>query len=254
MASGIEVLCDSLKAACKRRGSSAFGIASVEDADALERIRIQETGLIRWSEKIKDHLPSATTIVVFGVKSVDDADELAIHRGGNNWAYPAYFPLTHMRRDVLQILRDNGYRAIPLPALVPIKRIAILAGLGVYGKNSMVLSSRHGLWLRLEAVVTDAELPVDRPMDKDLCGSCTRCVKACPAKALKPYVLDPTKCLIDMSLMKNPPKTYDKLRERFEPQLTPNTHVMCTMCQKACPYTTKERRNNSISLSRATRR
>jgi len=84
----------------------------------------------------------------------------------------------------------------------------------------MVLSSRHGLWLRLEAVVTDAELPVDRPMDRDLCGSCTRCVKACPAKALKPYVLDPTKCLIDMSLMKNPPKKYDKLREKFEPQLT----------------------------------
>jgi ferredoxin len=254
MAKGIDELRNALKAACKRRGASAFGVASVEDADALERIRIQETGFIRWSEKIRDHLPNATTVVVFGVKSTDDADELAIHRGGNNWVYPAYFPLTHMRRDVLQILRENGYKAIPLPALVPIKRIAILAGFGAYGKNSMVLSPRHGLWLRLEAVVTDAGLPIDRPINRDLCGSCIRCVRACPAKALKPYILDPSRCLVDMSLMKNPPKQFDKLRHRFEPQLTPNTHVMCTMCQKACPYTTKERRSNSIPLTPASRR
>ena len=253
MASGIDELREALRSACRRRGSAAFGIASVDEADALERVKIDST-VNRWSEKIRDHMPDAATVVVFGVKSIDDADELAIYRGGNNWVYPGYFPLTHMRRDVLQILRENGYKAAPLPALVAIKRIAILAGIGVYGKNSMVLSPRHGLWLRFEAVVTNAELPVDRPINRDLCGSCTRCVRACPAKALKPYVLDQNRCLIDMSLMKNPPKDFEKVRHRFEPQLTPNTHVMCTMCQKVCPYTTKQRRSNSIPLTRASRR
>ena len=246
---GQKELRDRLSNACRRRGAAAFGIASVDEADALERIKIGST-VNRWSETIREKMPEARSVVVFGVKSQDDADELAIMRGGNNWSYPGYHMLTHMRRDALQILREEGYKAMPIPALASMKRLAILAGIGAYGKNSMVLSPRHGLWLRLEGVVTDAELPLDRPFDRNLCGSCNKCVKACPTKALKPYVLDADRCLVDVSLRKNPPRNLEKIRRRVEHQITPRTHVMCTVCQRVCPYTSAERRKNRITAPR----
>ena len=246
MSKGMQELKRRLADAIRRRGGSAFGIASAEEADAYERIKIGST-VNRLSERITEKIPGAKRVIVFGVRSSDDADELTTRRGANNWTYPGYFPLTHMRRDVLQILREEGYKAWPVPGLVPLKRAAILAGIGAYGKNSMILSPKHGLWLRFEAVVTDAELPVDRAFSKDLCGSCTRCMRACPTKAIKPYVLDANRCLVDVSLRVNPPKALEKIRGRHEYQLTPRTHVMCTVCQKACPHTTVDRRRNSFS-------
>ena len=234
-----------LSDACARRGAVAFGVASVDEADALERIKVGSI-VNRWSTKIRESTPEAKSVIVFGVKSVDDADEIAVLRGGNQWDYPGYNPLVGMRREVIQILRDNGFKAAPVHWLVPLKRLAILAGIGAYAKNSMILSPKHGLWLRFEAVVTDAKLPIDQPFSKDLCGRCTRCVRACPTKAIKPYVLTPERCLIDVSERDNPPRELEKIRRRIEVQITPNAHVMCTVCQKVCPYTTAERRRNQL--------
>lgn len=238
--------------ACTKRGAVAFGIASVDEADALERIKVGSI-VNRWSTKIRESMPGAKSVIVFAAKSVDDADEIAVWRGGKDWEYPGYNPLVGMRREVIQILRDSGYKASPAHWLVPLKRLAILAGLGAYAKNSMVLSPKHGLWLRLEAVVTDAELPIDKPFSKDLCGRCTRCIRACPTKAIKPYVLTPERCLIDVSERENPPRELEKIRRKVEIQITPNAHVMCTVCQKVCPYTSTERRKNQL-LVRPTKR
>jgi epoxyqueuosine reductase len=241
-----------LNDACTRRGAVAFGIASVDEADALETIKVGSI-VNRWSVKIRESMPEAKTVVVFAIKSVDDADEIAIWRGEKSWDYPGYNPLLGMRREVIKILRESGYRAAPAHWLVPLKRLAILAGIGAYAKNSMVLSPKHGLWLRLEAVVTDAELPIDKPFAKDLCGRCTRCVRACPTKAIKPYVLTPERCLIDVSERDNPPKELERIRRKIEVQLTPNAHVMCTVCQKVCPYTSPERRRNQLLVRPAKR-
>ncbi len=72
---------------------------------------------------------------------------------------------------------------------------AVRAGVGWWGKNSMVLAPGHGPWLLLGTVVTDAVLPVTAPMMRD-CGSCSACMPACPTGALvAPGVLDARRCL-----------------------------------------------------------
>ncbi len=72
---------------------------------------------------------------------------------------------------------------------------AVRAGIAWWGKSSMVLDPRHGPWIVLGSVVTDAPLPVDEPMVRG-CGTCEACIPACPTGAIiAPGVLDAGRCL-----------------------------------------------------------
>ncbi len=98
---------------------------------------------------------------------------------------------------VADVLAAAGHRA---EVLVDDNRLvdraaAVRAGVGWWGKNTMVLAPGYGPWLLLGSVVTDAELAVTAPMRRD-CGSCSACLPACPTGALvAPGVLDARRCL-----------------------------------------------------------
>src|SRR5205809_1989844 len=69
------------------------------------------------------------------------------------------------------------------------------AGVGWFGKNTCIINQKTGSWLFLGCIVTDVELPYDTPV-ADRCGTCTRCIDACPTGAvLEPYVLYRLKCI-----------------------------------------------------------
>jgi epoxyqueuosine reductase len=95
------------------------------------------------------------------------------------------------------VLRGAGHRA---EILIDDNRLvdraaAVRAGVGWWGKNTMVLAPGHGPWLLLGSVVTDADLLQSKPMVRD-CGTCEACLPACPTGALiAPGVLDATRCL-----------------------------------------------------------
>ncbi len=79
-------------------------------------------------------------------------------------------------------------------------------------------------------------------------GACKGCVEACPVGALKPYVVDPERCQVSVHTRTPVPKRLRPVLAKYEPQLTPATHVMCTRCQIVCPYTSALRRRNVVSL------
>src|ERR671937_1353100 len=75
------------------------------------------------------------------------------------------------------------------------REAAVRAGVGFYGKNTMLITRRFGSWVVLGTLVTDVELEPTSPLGLD-CGSCTLCIEACPTGALdEPGVLDATRCL-----------------------------------------------------------
>src|SRR5438309_3728797 len=75
------------------------------------------------------------------------------------------------------------------------REAAARSGVGFYGKNTLVITRRHGSWVVLGTLVTDVELDRTAPLDAN-CGSCTLCIDACPTGALdEPGVVDSTKCL-----------------------------------------------------------
>ena len=106
---------------------------------------------------------------------------------------------------------------------------AARAGVGFYGKNTLLITRRHGSWVVLGTVVTTAEIERSAPLDLD-CGSCTRCIDACPTGALDdPGVLDSTKCLSYWS--QAPGAVPADYREEM------GSYVYgCDICQDVCPW------------------
>jgi len=106
---------------------------------------------------------------------------------------------------------------------------AARAGIGFYGKNTLLITRRHGSWVVLGTLVTTAEVEASAPLALD-CGSCRLCVDACPTGALdEPGVLDSTRCLSYWTQAPAPiPVEY---REPLGAQV-----YGCDICQDVCPW------------------
>ena len=106
---------------------------------------------------------------------------------------------------------------------------AARSGVGFYGKNTMLITRRHGSWVVLGTLVTEAELePTPRlPLD---CGSCTLCIEACPTGALDdPGTLDSTRCLSYWS------QAPGEIPEEYRAELGAQVYG-CDICQDVCPW------------------
>jgi epoxyqueuosine reductase len=117
---------------------------------------------------------------------------------------------------------------------------AARAGVGFYGKNTMLITRTHGSWVVLGTLVTDVEIEPSAPLELD-CGSCTLCIEACPTGALdEPGVVDSTRCL---SYWTQAP---DAIPEPYREELGAQVYG-CDICQDVCPW------NRGIEKRRADR-
>lgn len=105
------------------------------------------------------------------------------------------------------------------------------SGLGWMGKNTMLIHPKAGSYFFLAELIIDLELEQDGPI-KDYCGTCTRCIDACPTEAISPegYIMDGSKCIsyFTIELKDAIPPT---MKGKFE-----NWMFGCDICQEVCPW------------------
>ena len=117
---------------------------------------------------------------------------------------------------------------------VPDRELAERAGLGWIGKNTMLIHPRIGSYTFIGSIFTDLDLPADVPIASDLCGSCTRCLDACPTDAfVADRVLDATRCLSYLTI---------EYKGALPPDLLPHWDGWafgCDVCNDVCPWNVK---------------
>jgi epoxyqueuosine reductase len=146
-----------------------------------------------------------------------------------------YHRVTLHRLELLaEFLEHQGARtARPYVDTGPIaeRELAQRAGLGWIGKNTMLLRPGVGSWFFIGEVLTDLEFEADPPFSTDHCGSCTRCLDACPTGAfVEPRVLDATKCISYVTIEQKGP-----IAPAIASRLS-GWAFGCDICNEVCPW------------------
>ncbi|MFQ5677021.1 MAG: tRNA epoxyqueuosine(34) reductase QueG, partial [bacterium] len=120
------------------------------------------------------------------------------------------------------------------------------AGIGWFGKNTCIINQEKGSWFFLGEIITNLELDYDAPVP-DRCGTCNRCLEACPTDAiLEPYVLDSRLCISYLTI---------ELREEIPVELREplGNHLFgCDICQDVCPWNGKAEKTNEAAFQART--
>ena len=238
---------DELKAFALSLGFIGCGVADLSPTphgDVVDRWLASGYGgvmryLNRQAKKRKDPRridPRGKSIVVvidnYYYEDTKDSQRFKIAR----YARGQDYHISTMRR--LELLADwllkhgaTWARPFADAGPVPERELAQRAGLGWIGKNTMLLRPGVGSWFVIGSVINDLELSTDAPFETDHCGSCTRCLDACPTGAfVQPRILDATRCLSYQTIEQRGPIPAD-IAARMEGWI-----FGCDICNEVCPW------------------
>ena len=146
-----------------------------------------------------------------------------------------HFVIKDKLNDLLAFMKeeigDIGGRVFVDSAPVMDKVWAKKAGVGWMGKSTNLIHPKEGSFFFIAEIITDIEIEADGPM-KDYCGTCTKCIDACPTEAIiAPYVVDGSKCISHLTIELKDAILPDQFKGKMD-----NWMFGCDVCQDVCPW------------------
>jgi epoxyqueuosine reductase len=245
-----------IKAESSRLGFSYCGISRAEfltdEAPRLEKwLSTGMHGEMKYMENYFDKRLDPTKLVT-GAKSVvsllynyypdqvqkEGAPKISKYAYGRDYHEVIRDKLNSLLTSMRERIGSINGRAFVDSAPVMDKAWAKKSGLGWVGKNSNLITKEAGSFFFIAELIIDLELEYDGPM-KDYCGTCTRCIDACPTDAIvEPYVVDGSKCISYLTIeLKN------EIPAEFAGKMD-NWAFGCDICQDVCPWNSFSKRHN----------
>jgi epoxyqueuosine reductase len=250
----METLEDRLKRQARVLGFELAGIAPATDADGFDRLRDWlARGYAGSMDYMQRHgearrhpssiLPAVRSVVMVAMNYRPDDDKTQNpKRHGRIARYARGSDYHEVLRERLQTLLDwlrhqrpdcVGRGVVDTAPLLE-RDFARRAGLGWFGKNTMLLNKRLGSYFFIGALLVNLELSCDAPHTANHCGTCTACLDACPTNAfVAPGMLDSRRCISYLTI-EHRGKVVEELRRGLGDWL-----FGCDVCQEVCPWNRK---------------
>ena len=164
------------------------------------------------------------------IKQRDDAPRISKYAYGRDY----HFVIKEKLRELVQFITDNigevNGRIFVDSAPVLERAWAKKSGIGWVGKNTNIINKDSGSFYFIAEIISDIELEADGPVE-DFCGTCTRCIDACPTDAIiQPYVVDGSKCISYFTI-----ELKDELPVSMNQKMD-DWIFGCDVCQDVCPW------------------
>jgi epoxyqueuosine reductase len=203
-----------LAASAKELGFDAFGVAPVEvdvRADYFKKwIADGMHGDMAWLARNPDRrtdarkvLPEARSLVVVGLNYYQPHPPAGYRIAKYALGADYHDVILARLKELCDVMASLGGEQKPYVDTGPVleKPVAAAAGLGWQGKSTILIHRGAGTWLFLGVILTTLELEATTAKEPDRCGSCTRCIDACPTAAIiAPYQMDARKCLAYLTI------------------------------------------------------
>ena len=237
-----------IKTEAKRLGFDFCGISKAEflseEAPRLEKwLKENKHGQMKYMENYFDKRLDPR-LLVDGARSVisllynyypeqtqiTNAPKISKYAYGKDYHEVIKDKLNEFLFSLKQEIGNISGRAFVDSAPVMDKVWAAKSGLGWVGKNSNLINKEKGSFFFIAELIIDVELETDGPI-KDYCGTCTKCIDACPTDAIvAPYIVDGSKCIsyLTIELKENIPSEF---KDKMD-----NWAFGCDVCQDVCPW------------------
>jgi len=163
-------------------------------------------------------------------QQTEGAPKLSKYAYGNDYHEVIKNKLKELVNSLQEQIGEINGRVFTDSAPVMDKAWARKSGLGWIGKNSNLINKQQGSFFFIAELIIDLELEYDGPID-DYCGTCTKCIDACPTEAIiSPYVVDGSKCISYLTI-----ELKENIPTEFKGKMD-NWAFGCDVCQDVCPW------------------
>jgi len=253
-----------IKREAARLGFAFCGISKAqfleEEAPRLEKwLRESKHGQMKYMENYFDKRLDPR-LLVDGARSVisllynyypskiqnSNAPKLSKYAYGKDYHEVIKEKLNEFLNTLKEHIGDVNGRVFVDSAPVLEKSWAAKGGLGWIGKNANLITKESGSFYFLAEMIIDIELDYDGPI-KDYCGTCTKCIDACPTQAIvEPYVVDGSRCISYLTI-----ELKENIPSEFKGKMD-NWTFGCDVCQDVCPWNSFSKTHNEPLFSNST--